>query len=316
MGAPDLISLAASRRALADSVVIDNPRARVAHATFDFLVEHGKLRASGSKRAVLLAAPSQTGKSTILNSYAERKNTPAARKQRRIPVLVVTLEANVTRKGLAQNILEAMEEHGYQTGSNSGSETILLQRVRCYLAEARVELLILDEIHHLIHSENQKFAKSVSETIKRMLIKGICPIVLAGTEDARRLPEANSQLMQRCEPPIDLKPLKITNPKDAELFMCFLRDYIAELEKVGAVRGTPELGSDEIAARILEVSQGVLGAACNLIKDAIHLATLAGRDVITHEDLSIATDRSFVATGLYDRNPFANGLRVLRVVRS
>lgn len=311
----DRVILAAQRRAVADGIVIDNPRARQAHEVFDFLVEHGKMRSSASKHAVFMVAPSQTGKSTIINTYTDRKNTPKALEERRIPVLMVTLDANVTRKGLAENILEAIEEHGFQTGAHSGSETNLLRRVRLYLASAKVELLILDEIHHLVHSESQKLAKSVSETIKRMLIKGVCPIVMAGIEEAYRLPQANSQLAQRCLPSIDLHPLKVSVNSDIKLFMDFLDDYTEKLEEFEVIHQSPELTSANTAACILEVSQGVLGAACNLIKDAIGIATQDGRDSVTWNDLSDATDKSFIAKGLYDRNPFINGLRPLRPVR-
>lgn len=313
MSTVDRVMLAAQRRAVADGIVIDNPRARRAHQVFDFLVEHGKLRASDSKQAVLMAAPSQTGKSTIINTYAARKNTPEALEERRIPVLVVTLDANVTRKGLAENILEAIEERGFQTGPHSGSETKLLRRVRLYLASAKVELLVLDEIHHLVHSESQKLAKSVSETIKRMLIKGVCPIVMAGIEDAYRLPQANSQLAQRCLPSIDLSPLQAT--QDGALMIHFLDDYAAKLEEQEVICHSPELTTEETAACICDVSRGILGAACNLIKDALCIATLGGRNTITRQDLSEATDKSFIAKGLYDRNPFIHGLRTLSPIR-
>lgn len=311
----DLTDLAAKRRALADSIILDNPRTREAHNVFEFLIEHGKLRATGAKRAVLLVGPSQSGKTTIIDTYARQRNTDEARRKRHVPVLVVTLEANVTRKGLAINILEALEDHGFQTGATSGNELTLLRRVRAYLAAAQVELLILDEIHHLVHSESQRLAKSVSETIKRMLIKGVCPIVMAGIEDARRLTQANSQLAQRCHPSIDLNPLR-HNPADLKLFGTFLRGYYTRLEEVGAIGHHAELASVETLCCILEVSRGVLGAACNLIKEAIYVATLAGRDILMQADLSDVTDRSFVAHGLHHRNPFVHGLQHSKLVRA
>ena len=55
---------------------------------------------------------------------------------------------------------------------------------------------------------------------------------------------------------------------------------------------------------IHEVSQGVLGAACNLIKAAIVGAVEAGRDHLAQDDFITATDRYFVGLGLYHRNPF------------
>lgn len=309
------VTNAASSRAIADSIVIDNPRARSAHEAFEYLIQHAQARPTQSKQGVLVVAPSQTGKSTLIQSFANRLNEPELLADRQVPVLFVTLAANVTRKGLAVNILEALEDCGYATCSHRGNETILQRRAEVYLREARVKLLVLDEFHHLIHSESQQLANSVGETIKRMLITGVCPIVLSGIEIAQRPFWANAQLTQRCLPPITLKPLEITNSSDVMMFMRFLKDYARQLEERGAATDVAHLAHEEFAAPILEVSQGILGAACNLIKDALYVACMRGYDSIAREDLAAATDRSFIATKLYDRNPFLHGLRQFRPVQ-
>ena len=63
----------------------------------------------------------------------------------------------------------------------------------------------------------------------------------------------------------------------------------------------------DTAACIHEVSQGVLGAACNLIKAAICRAIDDGRSHLAKEDLEFAADRYFIGLGLYHRNPFRDG---------
>ncbi|MDB5433342.1 MAG: hypothetical protein JWP35_4458 [Caulobacter sp.] len=304
---------AAARRAAIDDIVIENPRATAAHSVFDYLQEHAGLRASKSKRCVLLTGPTQSGKSTILESYVARHNTADSLASGQVPVLHVTLDANVTRKGLAENILEAIEDFGVATGSESGSETALMRRARHYLRILGVKLLILDEFHHLVHSESNKLASSVGETIKRMLIKGVCPIVLSGIEDAKRPFNANHQLTQRSEPCIELKPLNVEQPADAEFFMKFLAGFLIEVERVTGITNARSLFEGDIPEMISETTSGVLGAACNLIKAGVSVATLAGRNHIAIEDLIVATDQNFVATGLYTRNPFRDGLEPIRV---
>ena len=61
------------------------------------------------------------------------------------------------------------------------------------------------------------------------------------------------------------------------------------------------------AACIHEVSQGVLGAACNLVKAAVCEALAAGRTHLSQDDLEVATDRHVIGLGLYHRNPFRHG---------
>jgi len=308
--------LAASRRAAIDGLVIENPRSSAAHAAFDLLIEHGLLRDGMGKRCVLLVGPSQSGKSTILESYAAIHNTAEARDRGEIPVLHVTLEANVTRKGLAQNILEAVEEHGLEAGSDRGSETVLLKRVRTCLKACKVKLLILDEFHHLLHSESERLASSVGETIKRLLIKGVCPIVLSGVETARLPLDRNIQLRQRAEPAIELAPLRPQSPEDVDLLAPFLRAFCEGMSEVAGIENAMTLLDLEVVANMITVTGGVLGAVCNLIKGAVVVATVAGRSHLTRDDLDIAAQRYFVDPAPREEkkeNPFRRPTAMLQL---
>lgn len=99
---------AAQVRSQLDGVVVDNPRARQAHKVFDFLIAHGEHQGAQAKRCVLLVGPSQSGKSTILRPYVERRNTPEQLEAGKIPVLFVDLKPAIITKGLAQNTLDAL----------------------------------------------------------------------------------------------------------------------------------------------------------------------------------------------------------------
>jgi hypothetical protein len=60
---------------------------------------------------------------------------------------------------------------------------------------------------------------------------------------------------------------------------------------------------------MIQVVSGVdLGRACNLLKEALFLAVIDGRDDIDPGDLAVATERKFVGMGIVDRNPFTGGL--------
>jgi len=309
----NLIQLAAHRRAILDEIVIDHPAKARAHEQFDFVVEHARHREGAGKLCVPLIGPSQSGKSTIVESYMKQKNTPDDVANRKIHVLHVTLEANVTRKGLAQNILESFEDHGFETGFNRGSETALLARVRKYLNYAEVKLLVLDEFHHLVNSENQRVADSVGETIKRLLIKGVCPIVLSGVGDAARRPLKNVQLQQRAMPTIDLRPYSLLDQNDVVEYSRFLMLYLRQFEEKGIVSNATAIVQGDVPSCIVEVTNGVLGATCNLLKEAVRIMTYNGRNHFERCDLADAADLNFVRTGLVVRNPFHLGLSPLRV---
>lgn len=311
MSPPELGQSPAARRAAMDRIVISNPRIVAAHQKFDFLVELGHLRAGEAKRCVSLIAPAQTGKTTIIDEYVRRLNTAEALALGEIPALKVTLRANVTRRQFAQDILEGFEQFGCNALVETGAELQLLRRATKYLAERNVKILFFDEFHHLVHSDNKKVVMSVSETVKHLLLTGSCPIVVAGLEEARRPFDVNTQLAHRAEAHLDLSPLDPLCPEDIDLFFNFLTDYLVKTEQVGAAKDIKGILDADGPACILEVSQGVLGAACNLVKEAVQVAAADGRSVVSRNDFTVATDRA-VRNRLYIRNPFRDGRAPLK----
>lgn len=305
----DLVAKATKRVAEADQILVEHPRVREANETFDRMRAYAAQRSGRGTTGFLLVAPPQTGKSTIIHAYSSKLNTEEAFAEGRIPALVVTLQANQTRKGLAQDMLKGFEKHGLETGWKSGTEATLLDRVQTYIRAKRTEIVFLDEFHHLVHSDNQSVAASVAETIKWLLIEAVVPVVMSGIEDAWKPIRANSQLAMRCEKPLEMKKLDVIDATDRKLFTSFLARYLVEFEnRKIASNATSLLQHPGIPDMIQEVSGGVLGRACNLIKEALFLAVLDGRDEIDPGDLAVATERKFVSMGIVNRNPFTEGL--------
>ena len=117
------------------------------------------------------------------------------------------------------------------------------------------------------------------------------------------------RVSMRCEKPLEMNALDVTDQTDRELFARFLARYLVEFESRGiASNATRLLHIPGIPDMIQEVSGGVLGRACNLIKEALFLAVLDGREEIDVSDLAVATQHKFVSMGIIDRNPFAVGL--------
>jgi hypothetical protein len=305
----DLVVEATKRVSQADKILIEHPRVQEANETFDRMRAYAAQGSGRGTTGFLLVAPAQTGKSTIINAYSGRLNTDEALAEGRIPAIVVTLQANQTRKGLAQDILKGFEKHGLETGWKRGTEATLLDRAQTYIRQRRTEILFLDEFHHLVHSDNKSVAASVAETIKWLLIEAVVPVVMSGIEEAWRPIRANTQLAMRCEKPLEMKKLDVRNATDRKLFGGFLARYLVEFEsREIASNATRLLEIPGIPDNIQDVSGGVLGRACNLIKEALFLAVLDGRDNIDPGDLAIATERKFVSMGIVDRNPFTDGL--------
>ena len=312
----DLITRASQSVAEADKIIVQHPRVREANETFDRMRAYASQRSGRGTTGFLLVAPPQTGKSTIIHAYSGKLNTEEALAEGRIPAIVVTLQANQTRKGLAQDILKGFEKHGLETGWKSGTEATLLDRAQAYIRKKRTEILFLDEFHHLVHSDNKSVASSVAETIKWLLIEAVVPVVMSGIEDAWKPIRANTQLAMRCEKPLEMRKLDVGDVADRKLFAGFLARYLVEFETRGiAPAATRLLHISGVPDMIQEVSGGVLGRACNLIKEALFLAVADGRNEIDQGDLAIATERKFLSMGIVDRNPFTEGLAPISPAR-
>lgn len=305
----DISNLAAMRRSMMDAIVIPHQEFSEAFSRLDCLVAHGKAQGTKSKMAAYIFAPSQTGKTTMLSEYQSLRNSVVPKGSKRVPVLFVTLEANTTKKGLAVCILDALEELGFTTGPYSGTELVLLKRVRALLRLAGVELLILDEVHHLVGKDEELDEKAymVGETIKRMLIKGVCPIVLSGVMKGANILK-NEQLAQRCIPAIKLPKLSTKTQRESEKFLRFLGAYLLQLEEQEIALNATAFIDGDVPLCIVEVTKGILGAACNLIKEAVSTMTFQGRNVLELADFAVAANGLFVEPGLYTRNPFIHGL--------
>ena len=157
-----LIELAEKRVCMMRKIVIMHPRMIEAHAKFEALIAQARLDPGGEKACMPLIAPSGTGKTTIVRSFVEQKNTKEALLEGRIPVLHVTLKALATRKSFAHDILIAIREFGFETGPNIGTENFLQERVRVCLQASKIELLIVDEFQHLASSRSEHVIYAVA----------------------------------------------------------------------------------------------------------------------------------------------------------
>jgi Bacterial TniB protein len=308
-----LRALAEDRVAVMEKLVIEHPGLLAVHNKMKTLVEHGLRNPDGEKQCMALIAPTGTGKTVMIRSFVETLNTPEERAQNHIPALHVTLKGRVTQKGFVQDILFKIGElNDVETAPQKGNENILLERARRLMKEACVRILIVDEFHHLVTSDSDKVAYTVGETMKWMLICGVCPIVMSGVDAAEKPFIANAQLVRRAIPPVPLLPLNPSQKDDRDVFKVFLAKYLIALEKLGVCKNARALLYGDIPSCLIEMSKGSLGLACKLLVEAVRLMTLDGRNELRRDDLMQANDLLILGK-VCAGNPFRDGLKGLAV---
>ncbi len=256
-----------------------------------------------------IIAPSHTGKSTAIHHYAETVVAKEEHRPRDRPFLHVTLAQKTSTKRLASDILEEFGDPSFE----KGTEAALDARIRAYIAGCKTEVIVLDEIQHVIDSDDSKdplaggkAAWSVTEKIKRFLIEGQCPLVLVGTEQAWPILFKNPQLTNRCYPPIHMKPLDPADPDDVRLFLEHVSGFDLKLVERGIFPARSNLVGGNLPPALFEISGGMIGQVSRFLEAATVIALREGASKIDERHLSEAVREWAIPLGYVKHDPFAS----------
>lgn len=290
------------------AITIRYPRMNEVFKRFDFLrAEARAVRNLGSSdalditslSALPLIAPTGSGKTRIINAYQKRiqkdQHPPGIS-----PVVVVNLSTNVTVKGFYADVLRGFGDPNFARGTQQQLE----KRAQAFIRKCGVELLIIDEVHHLISAETNKVRWDVAELFKNILNDKTCCLALSGIEKAAVLFEKGGQLARRCISPVPLGPLDMQNNSDREMFLGFIGrlDELMHKEKVTDERNG--LLERDLPACLYEVSGGVIGIVSHLVYHALICCFTRGGTTLERCDFERATDEWAMSTGFATQNPF------------
>lgn len=275
---------------------------------------------------VPIIGPSQSGKTTIIDDFRERITAKEGSRDGIHPVLMVTLTSNSTTKSLALDIVnafgvdalphEAVSKLAGKRGPRrrDGTMSEILHVAATMMKNAQVEMLVIDEMHHLKNLDSEKTRWSVTESIKWLSIKGICPIVCIGIRRLAQVMSAtnNPQFALRCTDPIWLEPLDFEVDEERVNFKGFIDGIDEELVRLGIFARRSEFLQKGWPERFYDFSLGIVGRASRLIEAAMVVAIRAGHDRIELEDLSKATAAWGIRMGLTTMNPWPLELAQLR----
>lgn len=284
-----------------DEIYVHNPVHRPVFSALDGVRTLGLAQPGMRKRAIRCLAPSGSGKTTVMETYARvvERRMPEEERGGRRPVVIVPLNPGLTTRALWVCVLGA---HGDWEVRRGDTEETLRRRAYRTIERLGVELLILDEVQHLDGGEKARV--DVTDAIKRVLDDGIVPLALVGTTDALAMLRRNVQLVNRMLPPADIRPLDPLAAADRKALRGFLRRLDEAMVERGILRRPSGLGRPLLRAATHEVTGGVLGRAVNLIRVALSRALRREADMIELCDLSVATREWAVDQGVTLVNPF------------
>lgn len=260
---------------------------------------HAMNTTAAEPQCLLLVGPTGAGKTTLTDSYARQFAPTVTETGLIMPVLKATIPSPATVKNLVIALLAALGDPRASSGTIGG----MTERLKKFIGECGVELLILDELQHFVDQESQKVLLTVSNWLKTLIKETKVACVLVGLEgEAEQVVDANPQLARLFGDPRSLAPFRWdeTLPATTTEF----RTFLMQLERLLPLREPSHLSDSQRAWRCFVASQGVVSYVMALVRRAAYLALTREREHIDDALLAEAFAQRLAGTRRGIPNPF------------
>lgn len=218
---------------------------------------------------ILLLGESNNGKTMLAARFAQRYRT--ANDPSKVRVLTVQAPATPDENRFYAGILEALNAP-YRPQETAGRRQI---QVLHLLRSIGLEMLLIDEVHHVLAGHYAK-QRQFLNVLKYLGNELQIPLVGIGTLDALRAMNTDPQIANRFE------PLAIPKWVWGQEF----RMLLASFERVLPLREPSHLASEALGRRLLELSEGTIGALSSLLNRAAAVTIRNGCEQIDSRSLN------------------------------
>lgn len=221
-------------------------------------------RTAGLKpKGVMLLGPSGVGKSTIVHAYRKKFPDIALDDRTLRPILFISLHAKCT----AHDIVSALLAECDDPAPDKGVFRNKIIRFNRLAASLKVELIIIDEIQHVLPEHTHRRTQEAADTIKSITTDTGIPFILVGLPHSKRLLKddiegkySEDQLIRRFNAPILLSPA----PLGSKAWSNLMASYQQAL-------GVPciSLNTEQMLKRFHLATSGLHGFVANLLEFAL-----------------------------------------------
>ena len=229
-------------------------------------------------RNILIVSETNNGKTRIALRFL-RRHKPVVSLAYASVVPLLYVEATQSDEARFYNaILEALPtfKHG-QSARSDLKETYVLRAMR----DCGIRMLIIDEFQNLLNAPIQK-QNQFRRVIKTLGNQLMIPIVGLGTREAFNAITSDPQLANRFQvislPKWQLEEKRSDEPSE-------YRKFLASFERLLPLEQASDLGNDPMATKIYALSEGTIGEATDLIRDAAMWAVRNGCSRLTEDAL-------------------------------
>lgn len=283
----------------ANTALIRYPRFKALHQ--DIRECQTMSRLANEPHCLSLEGVTGAGKSTLVRDYAALFPRVEESSGTHVPVFYAETPSPVTVKGMAATMLARLGDPAAHTGT-LWSMNFRLARL---MTACQVELVILDDFHHLIDKETNCILEQVSDWLKVLIKETNIPFLVVGIEGkVECILEANAQLSRLFAARQMLAPFRYDQTDDASL-QEFAR-FVHYAEEALAIALPETLPRAELLQRLHVASRGVVGNLMNLLRYAAWLTRQQQHDTIALTTLAAAFDKRLSKHLKNQPNPFTS----------
>ena len=285
------------RLRMIECVFIKYPRLRELYAKIDFCREFSKI--SAEPECILINGTKGAGKTTLIEWYAGNFPIRELPEKRIVPVLVVTVPSPATVKGLGSAMLKALGD----PAADKGTVSSITLRLKDYIKDCEVELIIFDEFQHFDDRQSKKVLKTVSDWLKNLINETDVAIVLVGMPGCESVleNEGNEQLKRRFSSREHIAPFMWDTPEHIVEF----RQLLKRLDDALPLLKDSHLADYRTAYLIHCATDGVINYVMKLLRWAARLAIANGVEKITESILAEAYEERLAKEFPKRPNPFS-----------
>lgn len=255
-----------------------------------------------------LLGPGGVGKSTVLKAYEAANPRQKVEGGIIIPVVRARISSSNSPIAMLRDIIKAISPM-YLAGIGKGISDHE-ERLSTVMKSARTEVLLIDEAQNFLGYSNTNAVTSASSALKNLMEDLGITIVVAGTEQAIKLIQADTQMPTRIPLVVRLSPFKI---ETSDAFNEF-RGILTALEKSIGLPQASRLHEVELAQRIYFACDGNFRILTSLLHNAINIAMREQGGRITREVLQKAFVALFGPETKDANNPFSNSFIPRRMI--
>ena len=268
------------RIALARKLIVLHPRFRDAVGLLERC--HQTFSQPGEPACGALLGASGVGKTSVVEHYFKLHPPQETEAGTKRPVLKVTLQPDARPKGIAADILLALGDPAW----SSGTVQTLTNRATKLLARCGVELIVFDEFHHLFDMERARVMTKAAQWLKVLIVNTRIPVVVCGMPEAEHVLRAE-HTERRFKERLALRCFTWRTPAGRAEFGGMLK----RLDGALPLAESSGLAESENAGRFYLACRGIPDYLMTLVRGGLAEALTRGCERIEIADLARVFER-------------------------